>query len=115
MTVATHQKLTRGCKTGGLHHVADTVSWSRYIHTGLLCDGPEIIMIVWCLEIDVQQIVIEMRHRGLHLCRDAQLLEAEIGHDRIDIVGQGLIDLYKYILARYHRTLHHVGTDDFSR
>ena len=72
-------------------------------------------MIVWCLEIDVQQIVIEMRHRGPHLCRDAQLLEAEIGHDRIDIVGQGLIDLYKYILARYHRTLHHVGTDDFSR
>ena len=115
MAVATHQKLTRGCKTGGLHHMTDTVSRSRYIHTGLLCDGPKIIMIVRCLEIDVQQIVIEMGYRGLHLCRDAQLLEAEIGHNRIDIVGQGLINLHKYILARYHRPLYHVGTDNLSR
>ena len=62
MAVTTHQKLTRDRETGGLHHVADTVSRSRYIYAGLLCDGPKIVMIVRRLEIDIQQIMIQIRH-----------------------------------------------------
>ena len=115
MAVTTHQKLTLDRETGGLYHVADTVSRSRYIYAGLLCDGPKIVMIVRRLEIDIQQIMIQIRYRGLHLRRNAQLLEAEIGHDRIDIVRERLIDLDKHILTCCHRPLHHVGTDDLSR
>ena len=62
MAVTTHQKLPRYGETGGLYHVADTVSRSRYIYAGLLCDGPKIVMIVRRLEIDIQQIMIQIRY-----------------------------------------------------
>lgn len=63
-------------------------------------------MIIRGLEIDIKKIVIQIRNRNLGSgSRQTDLLKGKIGHNGVDVVGQGLIHLHKYVLSRGHGTL----------
>ena len=60
-------------------------------------------MVVRRLIIQVQQVVVQIANAALGPDPvQPHLLESQIGHNRIDIMGQGLIHLQENVLPRNH-------------
>ena len=73
------------------------------MHAVALGNGLEINVVVRRLVIQIQQVVVQIADAALGANPvQAHLLKGQIGHNRIDIMGQGLIHLQENVLPRDH-------------
>ena len=57
-------------------------------------------VVIGSLVVEIQQVVIQIADGGFHSgALDTQSFHSQIGHDRIDVVGQGLVNLQGDFLA----------------
>ena len=115
VAVAAHADFTGCAEAGDLHGVADAVAGAGNPDTKLFGGRLQINVVIRGLVVDVQQVVIQIADAALGAhAGQTDGLERQVGHDRVDVVGQRLIDLDKDLLAGGHAALDVVGFDDFA-
>ena len=115
VAVTAHADFARCAEAGDLHGVADAVAGAGDPDTKLFGGRLQINVVVRGLVVDVEQVVVKVTDAALGThAGQADGFERQIGHDRVDVVGQRLIDLDKDLLTGGHAALDIVGFDDFA-
>lgn len=114
VAVATHADLARHAKAGRMHCMADAVARPRDPHAALPRSRLQIDVVVRRFMVDVEQVVVQVAHTALRAHPgQADGLKGQIGHHRVDIVGQGLVYPEKNFFPGRQTALHIMRFDDF--
>ena len=92
VAVAAHAQLAGGTEPGHMDRVHDAVAGPGHMDTQPLCYGLEVNVVIGGLVVQVQQIVVQIADGGFHPgTLQSQSLHRQIGHHRVDVMGQGLV------------------------
>ena len=117
VAVAAHAQLAGRAEAGHLDGVADAVAGPGHVNPVALGHGLQVNVVVRRLVVQIQQVVVQVADAGLHLGSvQADGLEGQIGHHRVDVMGQGLVHFQEDLLPRDHvRRLCQMGRQNLFR
>ena len=92
MAVAAQKQGTRFAEAAALEGMADAVAGFGQDQSVFLGNGLQVDVVIRSLVVNLQQIVIDVAHGQFRPYPvQIQSFKSQVGHHRIDIVGQGLI------------------------
>ena len=102
MAVAAQEQSPRLAKPAALQSMADAVPGFGQDQTVFLSNGLQVNMVIRSFVVDLQQVVVNVADGqfGPYPVQ-VQGFKSQISHNRIDVVGQGLIHRHFDFLARH--------------